>query len=62
MKVLKEYMEETFNEEMRATYFFDENGNALDIGWDDYENYVIVNVEKADTDIESAQKIIVKLK
>lgn len=62
MKDLKEYMEETFNGEMRVTYFLDENGNALDIGWDDYENYVIVNVEKVDTDIESAQKIIVKLK
>lgn len=62
MKDLKEYMEETFNEEMRVTYFFDESGNASDIGWDDYENYVIVNVEKVDTDIENTQKIIVKLK
>lgn len=62
MQNLKEYMEETFNEEMRVTCFFDENGNALDIGWDDYENYVIVNVEKVDADIECTQKIIVKLK
>lgn len=62
MKDLKEYMEETFNEEMRVTCFFDENGNTLDIGWDDYENYAIVNAENVDTDIECAQKIIVKSK
>lgn len=61
MKTLKDFMEETFLEDMRVYYMFDENGNELHIGWDEYEKYEVVDVKKVDTETEKMWNVTVKM-
>ena len=61
MKTLKNFMEETFLEDMRAYYMFDENGNELHIGWDEYEKYEVVDAKKADAETEKMWNVTVKM-
>ena len=60
MMNLEKYMEKTFLEEMRPSNFFDESGNELNIGWSDYKNYEVINVEKIDTEYITEQNVTVK--
>lgn len=61
MKTLKDFMEETFLEDMRVYYMFDENGNELHIDWDEYKKYEVVDVKKVDTETEKMWNITVKM-
>ena len=61
MKTLKNFMEETFLEDMRVYYMFDENGNELHIDWDEYEKYEVVDAKKVDTETEKMWNITVKM-
>lgn len=61
MKTLKNFMEETFLEDMRAYYMFDENGNELHIDWDEYKKYEVVDVKKVDTETEKMWNVTVKM-
>ena len=61
MKTLKDFMEETFLEDMRVYYMFDENGNELHIGWDEYEKYEVVDAKKADAETEKIWNVTVKM-
>lgn len=61
MKTLKDFMEETFLEDMRVYYMFDENGNELHIGWDEYEKYEVVDAKKADAETEKKWNVTVKM-
>lgn len=61
MKTLKDFMEETFLEDMRVYYMFDENGNELHIGWDEYEKYEVVDAKKADAETEKMWNVTVKM-
>lgn len=61
MKTLKDFMEETFLEDMRVYYMFDENGNELHIGWDEYEKYEVVDAKKVDAETEKMWNVTVKM-
>lgn len=60
MKTLKNFMEETFLEDMRVYYMFDENGNELHIDWDEYEKYEVIDAKKVDTETEKRWNVTVK--
>lgn len=41
-------MERTFFDEMRPENFFDESGKELTLGWEDYNEYEVVEVTNID--------------
>lgn len=58
MENLRNYMERTFFDEMRPANFFDESGNELTLGWEDYSEYEIVKVTDID-DLATTEKDII---
>ncbi len=48
MENLRNYMERTFFDEMRPENFFDENGKELTLGWEDYNEYEVLEVTNID--------------
>lgn len=62
MENLRNYMERTFFEEMRPANFFDENGKELALGWEDYNEYEVVEVTNVDDDSITEKNITVRHK
>lgn len=62
MENLRNYMERTFFEEMRPANFFDENGKELALGWEDYNEYEVVDVTNIDDDSVTEKNITVRHK
>ena len=61
MENLRNYMERTFFEEMRPSNFFDESGKELALGWEDYNEYEVVEVRNIDDSSVTEKNITVKL-
>ena len=55
-------MERTFFEEMRPSNFFDESGKELALGWEDYNEYEVVEVRNIDDSSVTEKNITVKHK
>lgn len=62
MENLRNYMERTFFEEMRSSNFFDESGKELALGWEDYNEYEVVEVRNIDDSSVTEKNITVKHK
>ena len=62
MENLRNYMERTFFEEMRQSNFFDESGKELALGWEDYNEYEVVEVRNIDDSSVTEKNITVKHK
>ncbi len=62
MENLRNYMERTFFEEMRPANFFDESGKELNLGWEDYNEYEVIEVRNIDDSLVSEKNITVKHK
>lgn len=62
MENLRNYMERTFFEEMRPSNFFDESGKELALGWEDYNEYEVVEVRNIDDSSVTEKNITVKHK
>lgn len=62
MENLRNYMERTFFEEMRPSNFFDESGKELSLGWEDYNEYEVVEVRNIDDSSVTEKNIAVKHK
>lgn len=62
MENLRNYMERTFFEEMRPSNFFDESGKELALGWEDYNEYEVVEVRNIDDPSVTEKNITVKHK
>lgn len=60
MENLKNYMERTFFEELRPANFFDESGNELDLGWENYSEYEVVESKNIDDEAVIEKNIIVR--
>lgn len=60
MENLKNYMERTFFDEMRPSNFFDESGNELTLGWENYSEYEIIEVTNIDDLAVTEKNIIVR--
>ena len=62
MENLRNYMERTFFDEMRPANFFDESGKELNLGWEDYNEYEVVEVRNIDDSSVTEKNITVKHK
>lgn len=62
MENLRNYMERTFFEEMRPSNFFDESGKELALGWEDYNEYEVIDVRNIDDSYVTEKNITVKHK
>lgn len=60
MENLKNYMERTFFNEMRPAIFFDESGKELTLGWEDYNEYEVIEVRNIDDSSVTEKNITVK--
>ena len=60
MENLRNYMERTFFEEMRLSNFFDESGKELALGWEDYNEYEVIEVRNIDDSSVTEKNITVK--
>lgn len=62
MENLRDYMERTFFDEMRPENFFDESGKELNLGWEDFKDYEVVNVINVNEYPICEKNIVVKHK
>ena len=62
MEHLRNYMETTFLEELRPSNFFDESGKELALGWEDYNEYEVVEATNVDDNSATEKNITVKHK
>lgn len=57
---LKKLYGKNFFDEMRPANFFDESGNELTLGWEDYSEYEIIEVTNIDDLAVTEKNIIVR--